>query len=554
MSKHRLDCLCLQDYLEHPQIRRWAQDGHWPYSAAFDAGPTDDAVQKELDRLYDKHQNLVNRIQRLEMQLTKRQVLRAPIRGVPNEILGEIFCYLPHNFTDSKDMMSARLVCMQWNTVAIHTPKIWTCISTISIMTDDFLQPDAIPHPTPKIWTRDWASQWVSRSKKLPLEITLAIHPKWDLDEVFYRSQPILRAISRWTSCDIRCPSLYIPRIFNIFVNSCPVRSLTLEHDDDDRGDGLFYRDRSVRLLFPNLNRLQLDMHRLQYTPRIDAPRLTSLDIMCLEISFQDYSALSLDTPAVSKMKLASVAFYDDNGKSLEATTFHHTRLESLTLDGEFELEDSDAIACLAGLLYKIITASDRFREFEIAPTWPWIWDIEPLSDLMKAVPCKPPVKHFTLSIDHPSSWPNTPPSQYTTSIVTWFSIFSHADTVTVAHPGAIRLQPSWELFSQESEWLRGASRTIFQALLYCGGFTKAFKFEDVWLDGKALCGFISTLWGRPGGDDLSFGFNKEVRLWHRGRFVRLPQHLQGNVVGARVVREEITREMAELWPAHISS
>jgi F-box-like len=119
--------------------------------------------------------------------------LLSPVRRLPSELLGEIFCYcLPQNYDEEgahKAVMLPSHVCKHWRDVALSTPTLWTNI--VLRVTDETFESQAA-----------LVTAWFSRSGDLPLSFTLE-----GQENVLPILAFLLQYCSRWQHINFTVPS-----------------------------------------------------------------------------------------------------------------------------------------------------------------------------------------------------------------------------------------------------------------------------------------------------------------------------------------------------------
>jgi hypothetical protein len=517
-------------------MRAWAQNAlelHSPFLGSLEAlglNAREEDAGKELDELYRQYKDLGDRIKQLEMQRTQRRAIHAPVRGVPHEVLGMIFCGIWHSFTETTDMLAIRLVCRKWNSVAINTPQLWTNIDT-----NKFTK-------SCDIWPREWAATWASRSKNHPLHVKFSFMGNMDLDHAFLSAGPILRALPRWSSFSLSGPASLFPRIFNRYINPKALRSLTLYLEESRSNDSP--PASKQKRMFPLLEDLFLES---DYLPRFEAPKLTCLNLSCVTMTCYEYSALSQDTPAVVKVTLRCVAIFMDSRGTLGSVDFHHTRLRSLTFEGRTRYCSTPNLeACTALVIHKIIAASKEFETFEIVSEWPWPY-LQAESHVMKALPphAKPAIKRLQLRVNlaYDTSEKKAEQPFLRRRFSSWLEPFSHVDTLAV---GTIGLVESDSLEKAEMKWLRETSKTILELLASRIGYFNVLDLEEFGImDGKTLCEFAKPLIVAANAPRMSF--SKGTQIWCTDRYVQVPKDLWGTV-DMHMFKRIIQQELPELW------
>jgi hypothetical protein len=503
MDAHNLECLCSEDYWEHPVIRRWARESEelrfHPHDLDHWSSGSDYAVKRELAKLYQSYKNTAARIKELEFRRTKRAAILSPVRRLPGEILGMIFLQIGQSFDHANDIIGARLVCRKWDAVAVTTPGLWTDVAIL-------------PADEQSMWPREVMTAWVARSKTLPLRVSICTLGTWDQEELLHNLQPLLRAMRRWIEFRFDGPDAsLLPRIFNTFICSKNLRSLReISLFSNKCIHGVMFADPNYRtrrhtLRFPNLHKLTFGyLGTFEHLPgRFDAPNITSLTLNNLLISQVDLSCLTKDTPRVTDLVFEQVEFVVD-GHDLQKLTFHHTELKNITLSRGCRYRDPHEGGTLGDLLHRMIAPGGNCLErLTIRASMPWP-DLESRSPIWINAFSRPAVKQLVVVIPL-SGVIYTEPNHFSRQVsraASWFAFCATIRKITVLTESLKEYRPS----KLRYEWPCLASRALLVALINYEAKVQELDLTRALVDSDEFGRYMLALKSRGSSQRITLG------------------------------------------------
>ncbi|KAI0322345.1 hypothetical protein OF83DRAFT_1049419 [Amylostereum chailletii] len=160
------------------------------------AGANIPHLREALSSLESKMALLMNEREQLESCLEQAVRLQAPIQRLPSELLASIFAIGVVDTQEDESLMlsSLMLVCRYWSNVVVTTPVLW---SKIVVSNHHSL---------------DRASRRLSRSKSVPLDVSIHFDPKMEdgrstMEAIVLAMDVLEPSIWRWKSFRLSVPS-----------------------------------------------------------------------------------------------------------------------------------------------------------------------------------------------------------------------------------------------------------------------------------------------------------------------------------------------------------
>ncbi|KAJ7058489.1 hypothetical protein C8F01DRAFT_1085635 [Mycena amicta] len=167
-------------------------------------------LQKSLDSLIAQRSEVASFV-------AEHKALLAPIRRLPMEVLQAIFvACLPEERHAAMVVEDAPIlltqICNSWRQVALSTPRLYTRFHVDAVYTQN---PDYYPEITRHLfqWRLSTMKLWISRSRSLPLSISLSGYTPTDTDatpiedwRIFPFFAALLDAASQWGDITLDIP------------------------------------------------------------------------------------------------------------------------------------------------------------------------------------------------------------------------------------------------------------------------------------------------------------------------------------------------------------
>ncbi|KAJ3570921.1 hypothetical protein NP233_g4091 [Leucocoprinus birnbaumii] len=281
-------------------------------------------VLASISRLQKMHDSLSLEKQRLINLIAKNRAMISPFKRLPVDIVEEIFYHcLPvaHNAVTSvhEPPLVLGRVCKTWRQVAYSTPRLWTSIHIVAILSGRSTYLEERDAELGGI------SAWISRSGALPLSISI-FHddplPQWPGQSLEYQIQPYLDTLYsqlhrwksiyftfrdiNWTDILSRIHSEDVPLLEELqIIDNIASMGWTVSSEDVDIISA-FSRQDGV-LCAPRLRSLSLP-HYIAHTLSKDMrwERITSLDITYHHIPFLgDFGRIAIQCSNLTHLTIA---------------------------------------------------------------------------------------------------------------------------------------------------------------------------------------------------------------------------------------------------------